>query len=158
MLCRGAVTFFRCTTPTTGTAQGKALKKRVLLTTRDEFYQNRITGELGIVFGTSTRARSFFHDLWCRVLGFFGGEIEIYGSLISATTQSATQSLLDEAEKRGADGVVRYKIENDVTSDPTAGVFSWAVAYGTAVQLEIKSQPNPETAGNLEASNPTKGS
>eukprot|EP00029_Vermamoeba_vermiformis_P003123 TRINITY_DN13497_c0_g1_i1.p1 TRINITY_DN13497_c0_g1~~TRINITY_DN13497_c0_g1_i1.p1 ORF type:complete len:161 (+),score=26.36 TRINITY_DN13497_c0_g1_i1:29-484(+) len=108
---------------------------RVLLSTRDVISGYKVVEELGVVAGSSVQARSFFHDLWSRVRGFMGGEAVFYSQLMTHASADAARRLMKEAEKKGANAVVRLRYENSSTSDPTAGVFVYSMAYGTAVKV-----------------------
>eukprot|EP01121_Diplochlamys_sp_Union-15-3_P008644 TRINITY_DN2311_c0_g1_i1.p1 TRINITY_DN2311_c0_g1~~TRINITY_DN2311_c0_g1_i1.p1 ORF type:complete len:118 (+),score=21.92 TRINITY_DN2311_c0_g1_i1:195-548(+) len=102
--------------------------------------------ELGLVAGVSVQAKSFFHDLWSRLRGFFGGEVTTYGDLVSMSSHTAAERLIAEAKRRGAHGVVAVRFQNSITSDPTAGVYSYSIAYGTAVLLDSPSTEQDETS------------
>eukprot|EP01130_Rhizamoeba_saxonica_P013564 TRINITY_DN5800_c0_g1_i3.p1 TRINITY_DN5800_c0_g1~~TRINITY_DN5800_c0_g1_i3.p1 ORF type:complete len:109 (+),score=21.88 TRINITY_DN5800_c0_g1_i3:308-634(+) len=91
---------------------------------------------MGLVSGSSVHARSFLHDLYSRVVGFFGGEVPTYSLLMERATMESTANLMDMAKKKGADAVINVRIDNSATSDPTSGVFFYSHAYGTAVKLE----------------------
>eukprot|EP01125_Pyxidicula_operculata_P002547 TRINITY_DN12402_c0_g1_i1.p1 TRINITY_DN12402_c0_g1~~TRINITY_DN12402_c0_g1_i1.p1 ORF type:complete len:168 (+),score=19.69 TRINITY_DN12402_c0_g1_i1:44-547(+) len=116
----------------------------VLLTTRQFFEDKTIVKEIGVVSGSSVQSRTFFHDLWSRVLGFFGGEVISYSELLSRATSDATRSLMIAAAKNGANGVVKISYQMNTTSDPTAGVFCYALAYGTAVVVEDNKNPSKD--------------
>eukprot|EP01122_Echinamoeba_exundans_P017512 TRINITY_DN9303_c0_g1_i1.p1 TRINITY_DN9303_c0_g1~~TRINITY_DN9303_c0_g1_i1.p1 ORF type:complete len:182 (+),score=14.45 TRINITY_DN9303_c0_g1_i1:17-562(+) len=109
-------------------------EKRIYLSSRDYIGGRRIVKEVGFVSASSVQTKSFFHDLLSRVRGFFGGEVDFYSQLVNTANADATRRLQKEAIKAGADSVVSVKLQSSATSDPTAGVFVYSSAYGTAVK------------------------
>eukprot|EP01127_Copromyxa_protea_P014458 TRINITY_DN402_c0_g1_i2.p1 TRINITY_DN402_c0_g1~~TRINITY_DN402_c0_g1_i2.p1 ORF type:complete len:160 (-),score=23.53 TRINITY_DN402_c0_g1_i2:89-541(-) len=107
----------------------------ILLSTRENIEGQKVVQEFGIVTGCSVQARTFWHDISCRVLGFFGGDIPPYGTLLERATQEATRKMMEAAKEQGANCVLRTRTQVSITSDPTAGVFCYCVANGTAVEV-----------------------
>lgn len=95
-----------------------------------------IVKEVGLVSASSVQTKSFFHDIAARIRGLFGGEVDFYSQLLNSANADACRRLQKEALKAGGDSVVSIKVQNSATSDPTAGVFVYATAYGTAVQTQ----------------------
>jgi len=120
----------------TGATISESKPGGILLTTRSEISGKRIEQEFGVVTGCSVHARSFFHDIMSRLVGFFGGEAMAYSELVTMTTKDAAGAMMRAAEKAGANAVIAVKFDFSATSDPTAGVFCWAACIGTAVRLE----------------------
>jgi len=73
---------------------------KVFLTTSHNVSGKKVIKEIGLLTGSSVHARSFLHDIWSRVLGFFGGEITTYTTLSNRTTKEAMENLLVQAEKK----------------------------------------------------------
>eukprot|EP01087_Luapelamoeba_hula_P012880 TRINITY_DN3639_c0_g1_i2.p2 TRINITY_DN3639_c0_g1~~TRINITY_DN3639_c0_g1_i2.p2 ORF type:complete len:113 (+),score=9.20 TRINITY_DN3639_c0_g1_i2:646-984(+) len=92
---------------------------------------------LGIVVGSSVKARHVGHDVWARVKGFFGGEIKSYAEMLTDAAAQATRNLISEAAGQGANAVVKVRYQTAVSTDPTvwSSSYSYVLAYGTAVKV-----------------------
>jgi uncharacterized protein YbjQ (UPF0145 family) len=110
----------------------------VLVTTRGTIAGHRIVREVGIIVGSSVKSRHVGHDLWARVLGFFGSSIVPYAEMMVDSSAEATYNLMQEASKRGANAVLRVRYETAASSDPAvwSSTFSYTLAYGTAVVVK----------------------
>jgi uncharacterized protein YbjQ (UPF0145 family) len=102
--------------------------------TGDVIAGRKIVKEVGFVSASSVQTKSFFHDVLSRIRGFVGGEVDFYSQLVNTANADATRRLQKEAIKAGGDSVVSVKLQSSATSDPTAGVFVYSSAYGTAVK------------------------
>jgi len=125
-------------------------EKKIFLTTCSSFDGMTITKHLDMVTGYSVQARTFFHDMFSRFIGFFGGEVPSYAELVNRCTRDAVRSLMTAAHESNADGIVGIKFQMSSTSDPTAGVFCYVLAYGTAVKLSINPQQQQQQNSSHE--------
>ncbi|MCY4624109.1 MAG: YbjQ family protein [Chloroflexi bacterium] len=89
----------------------------------------------GLVQGNTIRARNVGRDIMAGLRTLVGGEITEYTRLMTESRAQATQRMVDEAEKLGANTIlgVRY-----TTSTVIAGAAE-LLAYGTAVVAEESS-------------------
>lgn len=71
-----------------------------------------------------------------RLLGFFGGDIPPYSTLMERASQESTRKLMEAAREQGANCVLKVRTQVSVTSDPTAGVFCYSLSTGTAVEVQ----------------------
>lgn len=90
-----------------------------------------ITQSLGIVRGSTVRARNIGRDIFAGLKNLVGGEISEYTKLIADAREQALRRMLDDARSLGADGVVNVRF---TTSQVMQGVAE-ILAYGTAVKL-----------------------
>jgi uncharacterized protein YbjQ (UPF0145 family) len=109
---------------------------KILLSTNNTLRGKKVIRELGMVTGSSVHARSFLHDVWSRVIAFFGGEIPTYTVLVNRTTNESAKNMLVQADQQGANAIVNIRYQTNVTSDPTAGVMCYSFTYGTALIVE----------------------
>jgi len=103
----------------------------VLLTTIDRIPGKEITEVLGLVQGSTIRARHLGRDLMAGLRNVVGGEIKDYTQMLSEARELALQRMVKEAERLGADAVVGVRL---ATAQTMAGAAE-VLAYGTAVRL-----------------------
>jgi len=91
-----------------------------------------IASTLGIVRGSTVRARNIGRDIFAGLKNLVGGEISEYTQLIADAREQALQRMIQDAQKLGADGVVNIRF---TTSQVMQGVAE-ILAYGTAVKFK----------------------
>jgi len=93
-----------------------------------------ITESLGLVRGSTIRAKHIGKDILAGLRMLVGGEIKEYSEMITEARNESVRRMQAQAEKLGADAVVNVRF---VTSQVMAGAAE-LLAYGTAVKLEGK--------------------
>lgn len=101
------------------------------VTTQDQFTDKQITETLGLVRGNTVRARHVGKDILAGLRNMVGGEIGEYTKLLGEAREQATDRMIEEAKKLGADGVVCVRYTTSSIMGGAAELF----AYGTAVKL-----------------------
>ncbi|WP_299967112.1 YbjQ family protein [uncultured Roseobacter sp.] len=91
-----------------------------------------ITETLGLVRGSTVRAKHIGTDIVAGLKNLVGGEVRGYSSLMAGAREQALDRMIAQAEALGADAVVAVRFE---TSQIMGGA-SEIVAYGTAVRLD----------------------
>ncbi|MEX1669982.1 YbjQ family protein [Zhongshania guokunii] len=94
----------------------------------------RVSQHLGLVLGSTVRAKHAGKDIMAGLKNIFGGELGGYTELLSEARQEATDRMTEQAKAIGANAVINVRYS---TSSITAGA-SEILAYGTAVFLEEK--------------------
>jgi len=94
----------------------------------------RITQHLGLVQGSTVRAKHVGKDIMAGFKNIFGGELNSYTELLQESRQEAIDRMSEQAKAAGANAVINVRFS---TSSITAGA-SEILAYGTAVLLEDK--------------------
>ncbi len=87
---------------------------------------------LGMVQGSTVRAKNVGRDIMANVKNIFGGELKGYTELLQEARQEALARMVAQAEGLGANGVINVRFS---TSSITAGAAE-LLAYGTAVVVE----------------------
>ncbi len=108
-----------------------ASKTNVLITTTDTVAGHEITQVIGLVRGSTVRAKHIGTDIVAGLKNLVGGEMTGYSSLMAGAREQALDRMVAEARAMGANAVVGFRME---TSAIMAGA-SEIVAYGTAVRL-----------------------
>ena len=92
----------------------------------------RAAKTLGIVRGSTIRARHFGKDILAALKGLVGGEIEEYTKMMAEAREQALSRMRTEAEQLGANAITDTRF---VTAY-VMGAASEILAYGNAVILE----------------------
>ena len=87
---------------------------------------------LGLVRGSTIRAKHIGKDIVAGLRTLVGGEIKEYTEMLIESRNESVRRLQREAELLGADAVVNVRF---VTSQVMAGAAE-LLAYGTAVKLK----------------------
>ena len=90
-----------------------------------------ITNSLGLVRGSTVRARNFGRDIFAGFKNIIGGEISEYTRLLADSREQALQRMIKDAEQLGADAVVNVRFTTSAVMQGAAEIL----AYGTAVKL-----------------------
>ena len=105
---------------------------KVLISNIEVVPGKRITQHLGLVQGSTVRAKHAGKDIMAGFKNIFGGELKSYTDLLQESRQAAIDGLTEQAEHLGANAVINVRF---ATSAIAAGA-SEILAYGTAVVLE----------------------
>lgn len=104
----------------------------MLLTNIEIVPGKRIRKHLGLVQGSSVRAKHVGRDLMAGLKNIFGGELKGYTELLQESRDEAVERMTLQAEAVGANAILNIRFS---TSSITAGAAE-LFAYGTAVVLE----------------------
>jgi uncharacterized protein YbjQ (UPF0145 family) len=102
----------------------------IVVTTADVAGQ-RITESLGMVRGSSVRARHLGSDIAAHLRNIAGGEVKEYTKMLAEVREQAIDRMIEEAQALGADAVVAVRFQ---TSEVMQGAAEM-LCYGTAVRL-----------------------
>ena len=91
----------------------------------------QITAHLGLVQGSTVRAKHVGRDIMAGFKNLVGGELRGYTELLQEARAEATRRMLEQAQAQGANAVINVRYS---PSSITAGA-SELFAYGTAVQI-----------------------
>lgn len=104
----------------------------MIVVTTDKIEGKQIVKTLGMVRGSTIRARHIGHDVMAGLRNIVGGEITDYTKMLAESREQAIQRMVQEAEGMGANAIVGTRF---VTSMVMSGA-SELLAYGTAVMIE----------------------
>ncbi len=104
----------------------------MLLTNLEVIPGKAITKHLGLVQGSTVRAKHVGRDLMAGVKNIFGGELTAYTELLHESREEAIQRMTEQAKSIGANAILNIRFS---TSSITQGA-SELYTYGTAVVLE----------------------
>jgi uncharacterized protein YbjQ (UPF0145 family) len=92
----------------------------------------RVIKHLGLVQGSTVRAKHAGKDIMASFKNFFGGELASYTDLLQESRDEAIERMQAQAKSIGANAVINVRFS---TSSIAAGA-SEILAYGTAVLIE----------------------
>ena len=104
---------------------------KILLSNTDRIEGHEIVETLGLVWGTTTRARHLGRDITAAIRNIFGGEIKEYTNLLDESRKIALDRMVEKARSMGADAVVNIRFSTSMIMQGVAEI----VAYGTAVEI-----------------------
>ncbi|PIE37633.1 MAG: hypothetical protein CSA53_05510 [Gammaproteobacteria bacterium] len=104
----------------------------MLLSNMEVLPDKRITRHIGLVQGSTVRAKHAGRDLLAGLKNITGGELKAYTELLSESRDEAVDRLIEQATAVGANAVINVRFS---TSSITAGA-SEIFVYGTAVIVE----------------------
>lgn len=103
----------------------------MILVTTEHIEGKRVTETLGLVKGSTIRARHLGHDVMAGLRNVVGGEVKDYTLMLAQAREEALQRMIEQAEKMGANAIIGTRF---VTSMVMSGAAEM-VAYGTAVRV-----------------------
>lgn len=104
----------------------------MIIVTTEKIEGKEILQTLGIVRGSTVRARNIGRDIFASLKNIVGGEITEYTKLLADSREQALQRMVQDAINIGADAVINVRF---TTSNVMQGC-SEILAYGTAVKLK----------------------
>jgi uncharacterized protein YbjQ (UPF0145 family) len=86
---------------------------------------------IGVVRGSTVQTRNIGRDILGGLKTIVGGEIRAYSEMMDKAREIATERMIQDAEKLGADAVVNLRYATSAVMQGAAEVM----AYGTAVKF-----------------------
>jgi len=92
----------------------------------------RVKRHLGLVQGSSVRAKHMGRDMMAGLKNLVGGELKGYTELLHDSRDEALSRMIAQAEATGANAVVNVRFSTSSVAQGAAEIL----AYGTAVEME----------------------
>jgi uncharacterized protein YbjQ (UPF0145 family) len=102
----------------------------MIVVTTEQIEGKRLTETLGLVRGSTIRARHMGRDIMAGLRTIVGGEIKEYTVMLAQAREEALQRMIEQAEKMGANAIVSTRFVTSMVMSGAAEI----VAYGTAVK------------------------
>jgi uncharacterized protein YbjQ (UPF0145 family) len=103
----------------------------MIITTSEQVSGRTITKTVGLVKGSTIRARHLGKDIMAGFRGMVGGEITEYTKMMAEAREESIQRMIADAEQQGANAVVGMRFATSMIMQNAAEVL----AYGTGVVL-----------------------
>ncbi len=104
----------------------------MIVVTTDRIEGKQVVKTLGLVRGSTIRARHLGRDVMAQLRNIIGGEITDYTKMLAESREQSLQRMVEQAESMGANAIISTRF---VTSMVMAGAAE-LLAYGTAVVVE----------------------
>ncbi len=92
----------------------------------------RIKQHLGLVNGSTVRAKHVGRDLMASLKNVFGGELKGYTELLSEAREEAVERMKEQATSIGANAILNVRFSTSSVAQGAAEIY----VYGSAVELE----------------------
>ena len=106
--------------------------QKVMVVTSPDIPGRRIIETIGLVSGSTIRAKHLGKDIVAGFRGIVGGEIDEYTTMMAESREQALSRMIKEAEKKGANAIVSMRYGTSMVMKSAAE----CIAYGTAVIVE----------------------
>ncbi|MBU00978.1 MAG: hypothetical protein CME14_06895 [Gemmatimonadetes bacterium] len=104
----------------------------MIVVTTEHVPGQRETASLGLVRGSSIRARHIGKDVMATFRNIAGGEVHEYSKLLGESREQAIDRMIEEAEALGANAIIGVRFQTSMVMQGAAEML----CYGTAVKLE----------------------
>lgn len=104
----------------------------MIVTTTETVPGMRAVRTLGLVRGSTIRARHVGRDLQAMLRSIVGGEVREYSKLMGEAREQALDRAIEEAERLGANAIIALRVTTSMVMTGAAEIL----VYGTAVVLE----------------------
>ena len=104
----------------------------MIIVTTEHVPGQQETASLGLVRGSSIRARHLGKDIMATFRNMAGGEVLEYSKLLGESREQAIDRMIEEADSLGADAIIGVRFQTSMVMQGAAEML----CYGTAVKLE----------------------
>ncbi len=104
----------------------------MIVVTSNSVPGREIESTLGLVRGSTVRARNIGKDIFASLKNIVGGEISEYTKLLADSREEALKRMIDDAQKLGANAIIGMRFTTSSVMQGAAEIL----AFGTAVKLK----------------------
>ena len=104
----------------------------MIISTAEKIEGKNITRTIGLVKGSTIRARHLGRDIMAGLRGVVGGEISEYTKMMAESREQAIQRVVEDAESQGANAIVSLRFTTSMVMQNASEIL----AYGTGVVVE----------------------
>ena len=87
---------------------------------------------LGLVQGSTVRAKHAGRDIMAGLKNIFGGELKGYTELLHESREEAISAMVEQAQSIGANAILNIRFSTSSITQGASELFT----YGTAVKLD----------------------
>jgi uncharacterized protein YbjQ (UPF0145 family) len=103
----------------------------MIITTTEKIEGKTVKKTIGIVKGSTIRAKHIGKDIMAAFRGMAGGEITEYTQMMAEAREEAIQRMAEDAEQQGANAIINVRFTTSMIMQNAAEVL----AYGTGVVI-----------------------
>jgi len=104
----------------------------MIITTAEKIEGKNISRTIGLVKGSTIRARHVGRDIMAGLRSIVGGEIIDYTKMMAESREQALQRVIEDAESQGANAIVGLRFTTSMVMQNASEIL----AYGTGVVVE----------------------
>ncbi len=104
----------------------------MIITTSEQIADKNIVKTVGLVKGSTIRARHMGRDIMANLRGMVGGEITEYTKMMAESREQAIQRMEEDAQTQGANAVIAMRFTTSMVMQNASEIL----AYGTGVVIE----------------------
>ena len=104
----------------------------MIITTSEKIEGKTIVKTIGLVKGSTIRARHLGRDIMAGLRGVVGGEISEYTKMMAESREQALQRMEEAANAQGANAVIALRFTTSMVMQNASEIL----AYGTGVVVE----------------------
>lgn len=104
----------------------------MIITTSNQVEGKKIAKTVGLVKGSTIRARHLGRDIMAGLRAMVGGEVTEYTKMIAEAREEAIQRMVEDAEKQGANAIIGMRFTTSMVMQNASEIL----AYGTGVVVE----------------------
>ncbi len=104
----------------------------MIITTLEYVPGKTVSKHLGLVQGSTVRAKHVGKDILAGIKNVFGGELPAYTELLQESREEAIERMMEQAQATGANAVLNVRFSTSSISQGASEIFT----YGTAVVLD----------------------
>lgn len=105
---------------------------KMIIVNTENIEGRKVSETLGIVRGSSVRAKWFGKDILAGLRNIVGGELKEYMELLEEAREAAVERMKKDGEELGADAIVNVRFMTSAISQGASEIL----VYGTAVKLK----------------------
>lgn len=113
----------------------------MIIVTSPKIVGKEIIETIGLVRGTTVRARHLGKDIMAMFRNIVGGEVHEYTKILAESREHALDRMAEEAKTLGADAIVDTRFSTSSIANGAAEVL----VYGTAVRLRCESESTDQS-------------
>ena len=106
--------------------------QRIPVATTEAGGGRTVVRTIGLVYGSTIRARHIGRDIVAALRSLVGGEIKDYTKLMAEAREQALERMIEAAEAAGGNAVVGMRFSTSMVMSGASEIL----AYGTAVVVE----------------------
>jgi len=104
----------------------------MIITTSEQIEGKKVVKTIGMVKGSTIRARHLGRDIMAALRGVVGGEITEYTKMMAESREQAIQRMVEDAEAQGANAIIALRFTTSMVMQNASEIL----AYGTGVVVE----------------------
>ncbi len=104
----------------------------IMVTTTEKVPGFEVEKVIGLVWGSSIKARHVGKDIKMALKHIVGGELTDYAEMMEDARRTALSRMLEHARQLGADAVINIRMTTSMVMSGAAEI----IIYGTAVKLK----------------------